>query len=159
MEQGINFYTAESRAVIERAVQRTIERGEPFDLELDIITAKGTLRTVHTIGKSDPARRKICGFFQDVTERKQSESALRQSEARRQAEMKAALETQQQARRQAEAMSVALTEQLDELRRWQRATLGREGRVLEMKKEINDLLAEHGLPPRYPSAVAEESET
>jgi DNA-binding NtrC family response regulator len=47
----------------------------------------------------------------------------------------------------------AIAVQLDELRRWHRATLGREGRVLEMKQEVNELLAKLGQPPRYPSAV------
>lgn len=46
-----------------------------------------------------------------------------------------------------------LLEQLDELRRWHNITLGREGRVLELKKEVNDLLAQAGRPPRYPSVV------
>lgn len=44
-----------------------------------------------------------------------------------------------------------MAEQLDELRRWHSATLGREGRVLELKTEINDLLAQAGQAPRYPS--------
>ena len=44
--------------------------------------------------------------------------------------------------------------QLDELRRWQEVTLGREGRVLELKQEINALLAEFGRPERYLSAEA-----
>lgn len=45
-----------------------------------------------------------------------------------------------------------LQAQLDELNRWQDATLGREDRVLELKREINTLLARIGEPPRYPSA-------
>jgi len=48
-----------------------------------------------------------------------------------------------------------LTEQLDELRRWHEATLGREMRTLELKHEVNELLAQAGQPPRYPSAEAE----
>jgi len=48
-----------------------------------------------------------------------------------------------------------LATRMDELRRWQTATLGREGRVLELKREINALRASHGEPPRYPSALAE----
>ncbi len=48
-----------------------------------------------------------------------------------------------------------LAAQLDELRRWHDATLGREGRVLELKHEINTLLAEQGQPLRYPSAKEE----
>lgn len=39
--------------------------------------------------------------------------------------------------------------QLDELRRWQRVMLGREGRVLELKQEVNALLARLGEAPRY----------
>jgi len=53
------------------------------------------------------------------------------------------------ARKQAEAQ---LNEQLDELRRWHRATLGRETRILDLKREVNELLAQAGQPPRYPSA-------
>ena len=56
------------------------------------------------------------------------------------------------ARKRAE---VALVQQVDELRRWQQATLDREGRVLAMKKEVNALLAAQGQPPRYPSALDE----
>lgn len=41
--------------------------------------------------------------------------------------------------------------QLDELRRWQQVMLGREGRVLELKREVNALHARLGEPPRYPS--------
>ena len=51
-----------------------------------------------------------------------------------------------------------LVKQLDELRRWQQMTLGREGRVAAVKKEVNALLAEHGLPPRYTSVLHEEPE-
>lgn len=54
------------------------------------------------------------------------------------------------ARKQVEAQ---LAEQLDELRRWYAATLDREGRILELKREVNDLLARLGEPPRYPSAA------
>jgi len=54
------------------------------------------------------------------------------------------------ARKQAE---MTLREQFDELRRWQETTLDREGRVLELKREVNELLAAGGLPPRYASVV------
>jgi PAS domain S-box-containing protein len=82
VDQGVNFYTPASRPIIERAVQRAIEQGEPFDVELEIITAKGNLRSVHAVGKADPARRRISGFFQDITDRKRAEAALRQSSER-----------------------------------------------------------------------------
>jgi signal transduction histidine kinase len=75
---GISFYTPESQPVIEKAVERAIEFGEPFDLELEIITAKGNLRSVHSIGKTDPENNRIYGFFQDITERKRIEIAIQQ---------------------------------------------------------------------------------
>lgn len=40
-------------------------------------------------------------------------------------------------------------EQLDELRRWQSAMLGRESRIIELKREVNEACAQAGLPPRY----------
>jgi hypothetical protein len=40
-------------------------------------------------------------------------------------------------------------DQLDELRRWQNIFLGREGRVLELKKEVNELLEKLGEPKKY----------
>jgi PAS domain S-box-containing protein len=51
------------------------------------------------------------------------------------------------ARKQAEAR---LHEHIDELRRWHGVTLGREARVMELKREINELLEKTGEPPRYP---------
>ena len=49
-----------------------------------------------------------------------------------------------------------LHEQLDELRRWQQAMLGRESRVISMKQEVNELLARLGQPPRYASQLSAE---
>ncbi|MBL7000006.1 MAG: PAS domain S-box protein [Gammaproteobacteria bacterium] len=76
LEEGINFYTPESRPIIEQAVQRVIEHAEPFDLELEIITAKGNLRNVHAIGKADLEQRRVYGFFQDITDAKQAEKHI-----------------------------------------------------------------------------------
>lgn len=48
-----------------------------------------------------------------------------------------------------------LTEQIAELSRWHAATLGREERILDLKREVNALLARLGAPARYPSAQPE----
>ncbi len=48
-------------------------------------------------------------------------------------------------------MEHRLHEQLDELSRWQAVMLGREGRIQELKAEVNALLAGAGRPVRYPS--------
>jgi PAS domain S-box-containing protein len=52
-----------------------------------------------------------------------------------------------------------LTEQITELRRWHEATLGREERILDLKREVNELLARAGAPARYPSAQPEKGAT
>jgi PAS domain S-box-containing protein len=56
-------------------------------------------------------------------------------------------------RKQAESQ---LNEQIAELQRWHNATLGRESRVLDLKREVNELLGKKGQPPRYPSAEMEK---
>lgn len=42
--------------------------------------------------------------------------------------------------------------QLAELQRWHRVTLGREDRIIALKREVNALLAAAGQAPRYPEA-------
>ncbi len=76
VNKGINFYTPASKPIVEKAVQRAIQYGESFDLELEIITAKGNLRKVHTIGKADIENRRVYGFFQDITESKRAEEEI-----------------------------------------------------------------------------------
>jgi len=44
-------------------------------------------------------------------------------------------------------------DQLEELRRWHDITLGRESRILELKRQVNELLEKAGQPIRYPSAA------
>jgi PAS domain S-box-containing protein len=77
VDNGIAFYPPESKSIIERLVQRATEAGEPFDIELEFITAKGNRRWVHAIGKRAVEGRRVHGFFQDITDRKRAEEALR----------------------------------------------------------------------------------
>ena len=49
-------------------------------------------------------------------------------------------------RREAEAQ---LKIQLEELRRWNNMTIGREERILDLKREVNELLEKAGKEPRY----------
>jgi PAS domain S-box-containing protein len=46
-----------------------------------------------------------------------------------------------------------VSEQLDELRRWYDATADREEKILEVKREVNELLIQAGKPPRYESVT------
>lgn len=84
VEKGLEFYHPEDRPKVEEDVTGAISGGEPYDHEVRLITATGRERWVHSVG--EPVERdgeivKVRGVFQDVTERKQQETALaRQNE-------------------------------------------------------------------------------
>lgn len=85
LAEAINFYAPEARPVISAAMQACIESGTPWDLELQLITAKGNRIWVHTQGNAERRDGKITriyGAFQDITERKLAEKKLRESEER-----------------------------------------------------------------------------
>lgn len=52
---------------------------------------------------------------------------------------------------------VQLRKQLDELHRWQKAMIGREDRIIGVKREVNELLAQLGQPPRYADQLPAEA--
>ena len=79
VEDALSFYHPEDRPRMETAIDRAIEEGESFDLELRIVTADD-VRWVRTLGR--PAREdgdtvRLRGTFQDITERKERERTLR----------------------------------------------------------------------------------
>ena len=51
-----------------------------------------------------------------------------------------------------------MSQQLEELRRWHEVTLGREGRVAELKREVNELAKRVGEKPRYGGSEKKEAE-
>ncbi|OYR55657.1 PAS domain-containing sensor histidine kinase [Halorubrum halodurans] len=77
---GMEFYHPDDRDAIEAAFERLRTEGEPYDLELRIVTRSGETRWVRAIG--DPqfddggTVTGALGLFQDVTERKEYEIAL-----------------------------------------------------------------------------------
>ena len=85
-EASIAFYVPEDRPRIREALTRCATEGTPFDLELTIETAKGRRRATRAIGHA--ARDgtgtlvAIQGTFQDISEQKDAERSLRESEAR-----------------------------------------------------------------------------
>ena len=79
-QRGIEFYHGEDRNRITRAVQAAIERGEPYDLELQIDTARGHRKWVRTSGRAvfeGGVVTQLRGSMQDITERKLGELRLR----------------------------------------------------------------------------------
>ncbi|MCG6659317.1 EAL domain-containing protein [Halomonas campisalis] len=72
LEDTIAYYTPDCRNRMLRAFERCTHRGEPFDEEFEIITAKGRQRTVRVIGeavRNDQGRIiRAQGSTQDITE-------------------------------------------------------------------------------------------
>lgn len=80
--EGVDFCAPASKPIGEQAVRRAIEHGEPYDIEVEIITAKGHRRWARSIGRPNYENgrvKSISGTFQDITERKRAEQALSES--------------------------------------------------------------------------------
>lgn len=82
---SLNYYSENSKPIIEKAFRETIEQAKPYDLELEIITAKGNHKWVRTIGRPIVENGKVIrvqGSLQDITELKLAEVTLRESEGK-----------------------------------------------------------------------------
>ncbi|MBS2034001.1 PAS domain S-box protein [bacterium] len=85
VDAALEFYHPESRPIIEAAVNRAMQGGEGYDLELEIISAKGVRKWVRTLGtpiKENGRVVKLRGLFQDISARKTAQAELRQSRQR-----------------------------------------------------------------------------
>lgn len=84
LETGINFYKeGDSRNRISEAIQRTLETGQSYSIELIIVTAKGNEVWVESRAKADIENEKVVriyGTFQNITDRKRIENKLRVNE-------------------------------------------------------------------------------
>ncbi|MET0241416.1 MAG: diguanylate cyclase [Sphingobium sp.] len=80
LSDALRFYPDADKARVQALLQRASEKGEPFDLESDFITADGRQRRVRAIGEPEIINGNlaaIIGVFQDVTDRYLREEALR----------------------------------------------------------------------------------
>jgi PAS domain S-box-containing protein len=82
VKEAIHFYAPEFRAAITAAFGTCVHDGTPFDVELQLITAKGQRVWVRSIGEAsrDAAGviRSVQGAFQDISERKAAEAKTRE---------------------------------------------------------------------------------
>ncbi len=81
---GLDLFQGPSRAAIEQALRDAIERGQPYELELEMTTAKGAHKWVRTIGLpvlEEGRVVRVQGAIQDITRRKLAELAAREREA------------------------------------------------------------------------------
>ena len=81
IEEGIRFYAPEWREKMAKVFGDCAQNGIPYNEEMEIITTSGKRVWVHTMG--DAVRNdqgeifKVQGAFQDISERMQTEDALR----------------------------------------------------------------------------------
>ena len=120
----LKAYTPESAARLDAAVKRSMQTGEPYELDLELVGTEKTSRwvTARSETKRDAQGRIVGlrGTAQDITVRKHAEQSI--------------------------------AAQLDELRRWHALNLDREERLMELKHEVNELLGRLNESVRYPSA-------
>lgn len=86
LEEAIEYYAPEHRAAISHAVAECVTTGVPFDLELELISAKSRRFWVRAIGEGvrDSTGRvvRLHGAFQDISAIRQGLDSLRLSEER-----------------------------------------------------------------------------
>ncbi|SFM60258.1 PAS domain S-box protein [Methanolobus profundi] len=84
LQKGLDRYTSGSRKILEQAIDNTVRKHEPFDHELELISAKGIKKWVRAIGNpiiQDNKVTKITGTLQDITQHKKAEEKLQKNEA------------------------------------------------------------------------------
>ncbi len=82
VEIGLSFYKDEDRKKIETAIENAIRNKIPYDIELELVSAKGIHKWVRTIGKPICEAGKVIklrGAFQDITKYKLLEQDILRS--------------------------------------------------------------------------------
>ena len=83
------LYTAESWEKLSRSVERAVNEGISYELELDMVRPDGQVRSTSTLGEAvkDKSGRtvRLHGTVQDITERKRAEEAVRHERDRAEA--------------------------------------------------------------------------
>ena len=76
-EIGMSFFQGDSLKKIKKATEEAITQNKPYDLELELLSAKGIRKWVRTIGHpriEGGVVVQVRGSIQDITERKQAEA-------------------------------------------------------------------------------------
>lgn len=84
LDEAFAFYGPEARPVIRAAFERCVTHGTAYDVALPIETASGQQRWVRSVGsaiRQDGEVVKVAGAVQDITDQKNAEHRLTDSEA------------------------------------------------------------------------------
>jgi len=120
----------DDRARADAAVQRALAERTDYDIEFRSLWPDGTVHWAASKGR---------GYYDDTGEPVRMEGLALDITERKQGEEK-------------------INQQLKELRQWYQTTLGREDRVRQLKREVNELRQRLGEPLRYPSQETGPSE-
>jgi PAS domain S-box-containing protein len=85
LDEAINYYAPESRESIRKAVEEGMRSGTSWDIEAQIITAKGNKKWVRAMGEphfEDGQCVKLTGAFQDITTEYAAKTQLANAEQR-----------------------------------------------------------------------------
>ncbi len=80
-ELGLKFYPPEDRQRLEAAICKSMQDGTPYDLELQLVCARGERKWVRTMSRPVMHQGRVVrmrGAMQDITGRKQTEMRLQQ---------------------------------------------------------------------------------
>ena len=84
-DEHLEYYLPEYRPVMREAMRKLVEEGVPLDVEAPIRTQKGNVKWCRAMGQrvvTNGAVVSVFGMFQDVTDRRAAQQALRDSEER-----------------------------------------------------------------------------
>jgi len=84
-KDGLRYFQGEHHALITQAIRRAIEQGQPYALELELISAKGVRKWIRTQGEpiwQDGRVVRIEGALQDISEVQQARAALQAHQER-----------------------------------------------------------------------------
>ncbi|MFA6223185.1 MAG: PAS domain S-box protein, partial [Desulfomonilaceae bacterium] len=82
LDEGLEFYTPPYRPILKDAITKTIERGEPFTVEAEVITIGGKhlwteVRGLMRVEEGEEPQ--VVGSFQDITEHKLAKEELKRA--------------------------------------------------------------------------------